>query len=185
MKKLLIPSIVFFFGCFFISCNSATTGGMSEKAKKNLDNSKAIAAMFEKGDFSKVGDYIADDAVDHTGPTGEVKGLEAMKAQFAMFGATMTDAKNESVKDLADDDYVFMWMKQSWTAAKDDPMMHMKAGDKGNMVSIEVTKHNADSKITDHWSFISMDDMMKMMPQAGNMSNMNPAPGDSSNATKK
>jgi hypothetical protein len=185
MKKLLIPSMAVFLGCFFISCNNAGTGGMSDKAKKNLDNSKAIAAMFEKGDFSKVGDYIADDAVDHAGPNGEIKGIDKIKAQFAMFGSMMTDAKNEEVKNLADDDYVFMWMKQSWTATKDDPMMHLKAGEKGHMETIEVTKHNADSKITDHWSFVSMDEMMKMMPQQGNMGNMNANPGDSLNAPKK
>jgi hypothetical protein len=33
------------------------------------------------------------------------------------------------------------------------------------MESIEVCKHNADGKITEHWSFASMADMMKMMPQ--------------------
>jgi hypothetical protein len=39
------------------------------------------------------------------------------------------------------------------------------------METIEVTKHNADGKITDHWGFGSMSEMMKMMPQQG-MSNM-------------
>ena len=52
-------------------------------------------------------------------------------------------------------------------------MMHMKAGEKGHMETVEVTKHNADGKITDHWSFMSMADMMKMMPQQENMGNMN------------
>ena len=41
----------------------------------------------------------------------------------------------------------------------------MKAGDKGNMESVEVCKHGADRKITDHWGFLSMADMQKMMPQ--------------------
>ena len=73
---------------------------------------------------------------------------------------------------MADDDYVFQWIKQSWTAKVDDPMMNLKAGQRGNMETIEVTKHNADGKITDHWGFASISDMMKNMPQP-TMSQMN------------
>ena len=64
---------------------------------------------------------------------------------------------------------VFQWMKESWTQTKDE--MGMKAGSKMNMDAIEVSKFNSEGKITDHWSFISMNDVMKMMqmPQ-GNMS---------------
>ena len=78
----------------------------------------------------------------------------------------------ETVKELADDDYVFQWMKESWTQTKES--MGMKPGDYSfNM--IEVSKFNADSKVTEHWSFMDVNDMMKMMPQApmGNGEQMN------------
>jgi len=139
---------------------------MDDKAQKNLDNSKAIAKMFESGDFSKVGDYIAADAVDHASPHGDIKGLDSMKAMFTQYMGMMSDTKNEVVKGVADDDYSMLWLKQSWTSKVDDPMMGMKAGEHGTMESIEVAKHNADGKITEHWSFMSMNDMMKMMQKA-------------------
>jgi len=165
MKKLAFAFSVIAL-CLLVSCSDTKNeGGMSEKAKKNLENSKAIAKMFEKADFSTAGDHIAADAVDHSGPQGEVKGLDAMKAMFKQFSEMSTDAKNEIVQELADDNYSMMWLKQSWTAKVDDPMMGMKAGEKGNMESIEVCKHNADGKIAEHWSFMSMTDAMKMMPQ--------------------
>jgi len=167
MKKLSIP-FLFVLTMLFISCNNQQAA-MSDKAKKNLDNFNGVTKMFETGDFSKSGDYIATDVVDHSAPTGEVKGLDSMKAMFTQYASMVSDMKNEDVKQLADDDYVIGWIKQSWTAKVDDPMMHLKAGDKGHMESIEVTKHNADGKITDHWSFMSMNDMMKMMPNMGNM----------------
>ena len=165
MKKLLFPSLLLFV-CFCVSCNQQSS--MSDKAKKNLETAQAVAKMFESHDWSKIGNYIAADGVDHSGPRGEVKGLDSIKAEFADFGNSMSDMKNETVKELADDDYVFQWMKESWTMTRDE--MGMKAGTKQNMDAIEVSKFNADGKITDHWSFISMSDMMKMMqmPQ-GNM----------------
>jgi hypothetical protein len=166
MKKLssiLLTGIV----CVALSCTNgaAHETGMSDKARKNLEATKGVTKMFESGDFSKTADYIAADAVDHWTPMGhEVKGVDSIKAMFSQWGSTMKDTKIEIVKEWADDDYATIWLKQSWTATQDDPMMHMKAGDKGTMESVEVTKHNADGKVTDHWGFASLNDMMKMMP---------------------
>ena len=36
-----------------------------------------------------------------------------------MMGKMMGDMKNEVVKELADDDYVMSWMKESWTMKAD------------------------------------------------------------------
>jgi len=167
-KSKAMKQLTFIFStviaCFLLSCSGGK--GAGDKAQKNLDNSKAIAKMFESSDFSKIGDYIAADVVDHATPRGDVKGLDSLKALFNQYAAMMSDAKNEVVRGVSDDDYAMLWLKQSWTAKVDDPMMGMKAGDHGTMESIEVTKHNTDGKITEHWSFVSMNDMMKMMQKA-------------------
>ena len=169
MKKLAFAFSVVILSCF-ITCtnNSAHEDGASEKAKKNLENTKAVIKMFVSGDFSKAGDHIAADGIDHTPPpphTGDVKGLDSLKALFKEMGSMMTDVKNDVVEGVADDNYSMVWLKQSWTQKTDDPMMGMKAGQQGDMQTVEVCKHGADGKITDHWSFIYMPDMMKMMPR--------------------
>ena len=165
MKKLaFIFSAVI--TCFLISCNDASKGGTSDRAQKNLENNKAVGKLFEGGDFSKLGDYVADDAVDHATPTGDVKGLDSLKALFTQYAGMASDMKSDVVAASADDNYSFVWYKQSWTAKMDDPMMGLKAGQRGSMESVEVCRHNADSKIAEHWSFMSMAEMMKMMPQS-------------------
>lgn len=169
MKKLVFAISAVIICCLY-ACTSKESGAMSDKAKKNLETNQSVMNMFEAGDFSKLDAYIAVDAVDHSGPQGEVKGIDSIKAMFEYWASTMSDTKIEIVKELADDDYVMSWIKQSWTAKTDDPMMGLKAGDKGNMESIEVTKYNSEGKVTDHWGFVSMAEMMKMMPQHG----MNP-----------
>ncbi|TMI84012.1 MAG: nuclear transport factor 2 family protein, partial [Bacteroidetes bacterium] len=145
MKKLLVPFVILFV-VFCTSCSNQQSG-MSDRAKKNLETATAVAKMFESHDWSKTGDYIAADAVDHSGPRGEVKGLDNIKAQFNEFGNSMSDMKNEVVKEVADDEYVFQWMKESWTQTKDE--MGMKAGSKMNMDAIEVSKFNSEGKVTD------------------------------------
>jgi SnoaL-like protein len=173
MKKFLLPAIAATLFCM-ISCNQPSTtssagGGESDKAKKNIENAKAVSEMFDKADFSKVGDYIAADAVDHSGMKGETKGLDSLKKMFEYYSSTMKDSKTEVVKSLADDDYVFQWVKESWTDAIDNPAMHMKTGEHHTMNAVHITKHNADSKISDHWEFLGMSDVMSMMMPAGNM----------------
>src|SRR5450432_233368 len=147
---------------FLVSCKGKDSGGMSDTAKKNLDASHAISKMFETGDYSKVGDYIAADAVDHAGMNGDVKGLDSIKSEFASMSKMMSNMKNEVVKELADDDYVMSWMKESGKMTVDG--MGMKAGQDFSMDAIEVSKFK-DGKTTEHWSFISWGDMMKMMPK--------------------
>ena len=181
MKKLafiLLAAIT----CYLFSCGGAV--GTSEKAQKNISNSEAVGKMFETGDISKLGDYIATDAVDHAGPQGDIKGLDNLKTMFTQYMGMMSDVKNEVVKSLGDDDYSMVWMKQSWTAKTDDPSMGMKAGERGNMETIEVCKHNADGKITEHWSFMSMGDMMKMMQKSAPMP-MEPTQKAAADTTKK
>ena len=160
MKKLLfVASAVT--SCFLFSCGTKESGGMSATAKKNLESATAIMKMVETGDHSKLGDYIASDGVDHSSPTGEIKGLDAIKSEFDDLSKMMSDFKYEVVKELADDDYTFQWGKESWTMKTDG--MGMKAGDKSSGDVIEVSKFNKDGKNTDHWSFLSFSDMMKMM----------------------
>lgn len=169
MKKLAFALSAVILSCFVTCTNNAAHEEHSEKAAKNLESTKAIIAMFPTGDFSKAGDYIAADGIDHSGPTGEVKGLDNLKAMFVQMTSMGTDQKNEVVKGLSDDDYSMVWLKQSWTQKADDPMMGVKAGQHVELQTVEVCKHGADGKITEHWSFMSMADMMKMMPQATQM----------------
>ncbi len=73
MKKYL-PVLAIVCICQSISCTSKVEGGLSPTAQKNLDAMHAITQTFETKDFSKLGDYIAADAVDHSGDNGDIKG---------------------------------------------------------------------------------------------------------------
>ena len=69
------------------ACNSA--GGPPAAAQvdsagiKNLAVANAINRAIESGDMSNVGDYIATDALDHSGEHGDVVGLDSIKAELA------------------------------------------------------------------------------------------------------
>ncbi|HSU27969.1 MAG TPA: ester cyclase [Chitinophagaceae bacterium] len=165
MKKILFALTVVA-ACFLISC-SGGGGGMSKKAKKNIDAVHAITKMFETKDFSKLGDYVAADGIDHAGEGGDIKGLENVKAALEKWANTMKDNHTEFKQELANDDWSMVRAIQTSTATADG--MGMKAGETKSVDVIEVCAYDKDGKITEHWSFINvtdmMKDMMKMMPQ--------------------
>lgn len=167
MKKLLFAfSAIALFTLFACNTNS---GGMSDKAKKNLENAKAVSKVFETKDLSKIGDYVDSNVVDHASPDGNQKGIESLKKSFEEMLGSMSDAKMVTVQEMANDDYVFQWIDESWTQTKES--MGMKPG-QYNFKVIEVSKFNADSKVIEHWSFMDFNDMTKMMQI------MMPAPAD-------
>ena len=169
MKKLAFAFAAVILSCM-VTCtnNAAHEDGSSEKAHKNIANVKAVISMFETGDYTKAGDYISANGVDHTPPMGgEVKGLDSLKALFAKMSGTMSNVKHEFKKEFSDDEYSMVWVRQTWTQTKDDPMIGMKAGQNGDIQTVEVCKHGADGKITDRWGFMYIPDMMKMMPKPG------------------
>lgn len=130
-----------------------TSGGMSEKAKKNLETHRAVANMFQTNDFSKIADYIAADATDYAGEMGPVKGVENIKASFEKMKAQAPDMKNAPVKELADDEYVMAWLTFTGTMG----------GKEFKTDAIEVSQYNAESKVIAHWTFMQPGDVMKMM----------------------
>ena len=155
MKKLVFATM-FAVICF---CSYGQKSSMSSTAQKNLASARAVVKMFESGDYSKMGDYIGADAIDHSG-MGDVKGLDSIKARFNQMSAMMGNFKNELIRELADDEYVFQWLKETSTAKAD--AMGMKAGQTMTMDAIEVSRFS-NGKIVEHWSFLNAADAMKMM----------------------
>lgn len=122
---------------------------------------RGITKCFDTKDFSKLGDYIAEDGIDHAGEMGDIKGLANMKAEFEKMVAAYDNSTTEVIKEMADDDYVMTWQRYKGTLKTDQ--MGMKAGDKFDMSALEVAKFK-DGKAVEHWTFMQPSDMMKMMP---------------------
>lgn len=163
MKKALF-AISCYFVCFSTSCNdkkSSETTTTTTNSDKNLIAVHAINKAIETGDVSKLGDYITIDGVDHSGPRGEVRGLDSIKAELANIHNMASDMKATTIKELADSEYVFQWMRFTGTTLTED--MGMPKGTKFDMNALEVSKFNKDGKSTEHWEFIQPSDMMKMM----------------------
>jgi predicted ester cyclase len=170
MKKILLGLCA---GMFFLftSCNNssptasdATTD--NSQTQKNIEATHVVMKAFETGDASGVDSVVADDLIDHT-DHGDVKGKDSLKAMINMMHANMKDMKQETIKELADNDYVFSWMRFSGTS---NGAMGMPPGP-FDFQSIEAVKCR-DGKIVEHWGFMEASSMTKMMQAMANMNKM-------------
>ena len=164
MKKFLIVASSGLV-CFLISCNSNT--GSNTQGEKNIAAIHAVDDAIESGDVDKLDQYIAADGVDHTGEHGEIKGLDSIKASLKQMHDAYKDMKLEELQDAASGDYVFTMTRFTGTSTKES--MGAPAGTSFDMTSVEVAKFNKDGKATDHWSYFTMADAMKMMGGGNNM----------------
>jgi len=155
MKNLFIAALAAF--CFS-SCNDgAVSADNNDARQKNIAANDVVIKAFETGDVSGIDSVIAPDFIDHT-DMGDKKGPDSLKAMISMVRNHFKDMKMEKVREVADDEYVFSWMRYSGTG---DGTMGMPKGPY-NMNSIEVSKFK-DGKAVEHWAFVNAQEMMKMM----------------------
>jgi len=158
MRKLFFITALILLNVL-IACNS-DSGGMSATAKKNKEVNAAIMKAYEAGDYSKMGDYIAADAVDHGSYIGDVKGLDSIVAAMKIYHDQMDHTKSEVIREMADDEYVIVWSKVSGTPKTN--MMGMKAGQPFTMTSVDVARFK-DGKAVEHWIYMDPKDLAQMM----------------------
>ena len=89
-----------------------------------------------------------------------MKGRDSLKAMVKWVHSSMSDMKTEKLREAANEDYVYSWMRYTGTT---DGSMGIAKGPY-DMESMEISKYK-DGKVVEHWGFMEMQDMMKMMPQ--------------------
>lgn len=157
MKKILLFSGVAMFT--LLSCNNNKDGhdGMSDRAKKNLEAMHTINKAFASGDVSAIDSVVDASFVDHY-PEGD-KNRDSLKVFIPMMKAADPTMKMEVVQELTNDEFVAGWYH--WTGTGNGSM-GMPVGPY-DMKAIELARFNDEGKAIEHWSFMEMRDVMKMM----------------------
>ena len=167
MKKFLsLLAVAMVVGC--ISCNNdkkdektASAETTTEKkdnsaAEKNLAAFHVVTKAFETFDVSEIDNVVASDFVDHS--QAKDRNRDSLKAEILAMKADVTNPKTEVVKELADDDYVFGWVRFTGTSGGKSGMPPGPY----SMSAIEVVKFK-DGKAVEHWAFMDSKEMMQMM----------------------
>ncbi len=159
MKKILFAAFAM---CMFASCSNdaTTTTKVTTEEQKNLAANDVIIKAFQTGEVSGIDSVVADDYIDHT-DRGDFKGRDSLKAMVTWVHANMKDAKMEKVREVADGEYVWSWMRYTGNS---DGSIGMPAGPY-DIQAIELSKYK-DGKAVEHWNFMEIQDAIKMMAPA-------------------
>ena len=171
-NSLFLTTIVLFLFCTACTNTNEEAGGLSATTQKNLDAFHTVSDAFMSGDVSKIDSVVASDFVDHT-ESGD-KNRDSLKAMITMMHKSEQGMKSEIKKELADDEYVMGWMR--WTGTSDGSMPGMPAGPY-DMSGMEVVRFK-DGKAVEHWAFMEVREMMKMMGGGQQMPASNPTSTD-------
>src|SRR3982751_5849888 len=104
MKKILFAASAGLI-CMFTSCNNTTGSANDPDTQKNLRADSIIGHAFETGDVTGLDSVIADNCVAH-GDRGDM-GKDSIIAMAKMMKTMNKDEKSESLRKLADKEYVF------------------------------------------------------------------------------
>ena len=154
-----IFSALFFAVIFLSACNDNQTKASDpdDQSQKNLEAARKIAKAFETGDLTLIDSAVADDFVDHT-DRGIKIGKDSLKEMVNFIRTNLKDAKTETIKEMADGEYVFQLMRFTGTT---DGSIGMPAGPY-DMHTMEVSRYK-DGKAVEHWAYMESSEMMKML----------------------
>jgi len=158
MKQLTI-SLFFAGSLFLLSCNDQPKTENEESMAKessvqdqNLAINDSIMAAYEAGTFDQMDKWLTEDAVDHGGENGDIKGRDSIVSEMKRYHAMMPDMKANMTKSAATGDYVFTWSETEGTMN----------GSKMKMKGVDVTRFE-NGKAAEHWIYMDPKDMMSMM----------------------
>jgi len=122
----------------------------------------AVNGIMDNGNTDELDMYIAEDAIDHqTDPSITTKtGLAGIKDVFKYYHNIFPDLKTTVYSMAVSGDTLFGYISSTGTTS--EPFMGMPAGTSQTMNAVDVVVFKGD-KMAEHWGFMDMADVMKMM----------------------
>lgn len=172
MKKLLFAAA--FLSTTFYCTAQKTKSHKSATVQKTQSTSGDMATMktnkvyraIETGDVSQLDDVFSDDCVNHGGGMNgeDIKGKDAVIADLKQFHNWFEGLKFEPIAQATSGDYHFSLVHMTGTVT--NAASGMPVGTNFDNTAVDVVKIK-NGKATDHWSYMSMKDMMEMMKNMG------------------
>jgi predicted ester cyclase len=160
MKKITLVAS-FMLLLLFASCTSPKQDCVSETTKRNIDAMHGIFNCFNTGDFSKLGNYVAEDCIDHSsGGKEDIKGLAQMKSNYEQWTQMVANSNTTTKVEMANDEYVISWVKFDMTMKAD--VATKSIGEKFEKSDIEMLRFK-DVKAVEHWTFIDARELDKVL----------------------
>ncbi len=156
LSLLVIPFLI-----VLASCQNNEQSTMDQQRKSAYVE---VNRLIDAGEVDGLDPYIIENAVDHQlDPSMTDKtGLAGIKEMLAKYHKAIPDMKTTIHSIAISGDTLFGYYTSTGTTM--EPFMGMPANYKMSMSSVDVVRFEGD-KMAEHWGFMDMSDVMKMMPK--------------------
>lgn len=169
--KRLTRTVFGFLACLYLA---GCTKSAAPQSEINLKQAQGLTRIILAGNLDSLAVYMDSDAINHSGMRGDAVGLTNIKADLEMIHRISADLKVEVIREMADDEYVFQWLKFRGVAKTD---VRGDVGSEFESVTIQALRFK-NGKVVEHWEYRDPRDIIKMMGSGGK------AKADSTTATK-
>ena len=161
MKHLNLFVLFIVLAVLFYSCQQQTN--MNNESAKNEAAMMKIWDAFNTGNTDSLGNYIADDAVDHAMDTAmaKSKGPEGLKEMIDAYRTAFPDLHIKSDVIASKGDTVLGYY--TFTGTNSGPFMGMPATNKSvNVNGVDIVRFQ-DGKAVEHWEVTDQLGFMRQM----------------------
>jgi predicted ester cyclase len=161
MNRIILILGVFILTLSF-SANSFAQDSKTDKERREMI--KEFTKMFNKGDFSKIEDYIDPAYIEHNPMPGQKPGLGGIKDAMEEFHKAYPDVRQEIKDIIIEGDKASVLFRVYGTNTQE--FMGMKpTGKKFDVMGVDIIKFKG-KKLVEHWGYM---EEMKWMQQLGMM----------------
>lgn len=153
---LLIPFLI-----VLSSCQRNEQNSMDQQRKAAYAE---VNRIIDAGEVDQLDRYIIENPIDHQlDPSLTDKtGLAGIKEMLSKYHKALPDMKSTIHSVAISGDTLFGFITTTGTTA--EPFMGIPANQKVTMSSVDIVRFEG-GKMAEHWGFMDMSDVMKMMPQ--------------------
>jgi predicted SnoaL-like aldol condensation-catalyzing enzyme len=159
-KNYLLLFLVPFLALF----TSCQVNQKKQMDKEHMDAYVQVNKLIDAGDTDGLDAYLSPDIIDHQVEAAGMfkKGLEGVKEMLSEYHKAMPDMKTTINSIAVSGDTLFGFKTSTGTTA--EPFMGMPANQMQTMNMVDIVRFEGN-KIAEHWRFIDVADVIKMMPQ--------------------
>jgi predicted SnoaL-like aldol condensation-catalyzing enzyme len=161
MNKNYLPLLLVPFLALLTSCQ---VNRQKQMDKEHMDAYVQVNKLIDAGDTEGLDAYMSPNIIDHqTDASGMYKkGLEGVKEMISDIHKSMPDMKTTINTMAVSGDTLFGFITSTGTTA--EPFMGISANQMQTINMVDIVRFEGN-KIAEHWGFIDVADVIKMMPQ--------------------
>ena len=148
------------FLCYLFAITLAGCIGIEKRVEsQNLKAAQGLTQCILSNELDKLGQYLSPTAINHAGRTGDVVDLDSIRSDLSMIHRVSSNLHAHVIKEVADGEYVFQWIKFSGTSTSPE---RGGVGKVFESTTLQILRFE-NGLVMEHWEYREPKEVLKML----------------------